>query len=43
MIVFAEVKLEAHGHEALPNFQNAVEKLPEVLECYTVLGRWISC
>ena len=38
VIVFAEVKLEAHGHEALPNFQNAVEKLPEVLECYTVLG-----
>lgn len=38
VIVFAEVKLEAHGHEALPNFQKAVEKLPEVLECYTVLG-----
>ena len=38
VIVFAEIKLEAHGHEALPNFQNAVEKLPEVLECYTVLG-----
>ena len=37
-IVYAEVKLEAHGHEALPNFQKAVEKLPEVLECYTVLG-----
>lgn len=37
-IVFAEVKLEAHGHEALPNFQKAVEKLPEVIECYTVLG-----
>ena len=38
VIVFAEIKLEAHGHEALPNFQKAVEKLPEVLECYTVLG-----
>ena len=38
VIVFAEVKLEAHGHDALPNFQKAVEKLPEVLECYTVLG-----
>ena len=38
VIVFAEIKLEAHGREALPNFQKAVEKLPEVLECYTVLG-----
>lgn len=38
VIVFAEVKLGAHGHEVLPNFQKAVEKLPEVLECYTVLG-----
>ena len=38
VIVFAEVKLEAHGRDALPNFQQAVEKLPEVLECYTVLG-----
>ena len=38
VIVFAEVKLESHGREALPNFQSAVEKLPEVLECYTVLG-----
>lgn len=38
VIVFAEVRLEGHGHEALPNFQKAVEKRPEVLECYTVLG-----
>ena len=38
VIVFAEVRLEAHGRDALPNFQKAVEKLPEVLECYTVLG-----
>ncbi len=38
VIVFAEIRLEAHGREALPNFQQAVEKLPEVLECYTVMG-----
>ena len=38
VIVFAEVKLEAHGHQALPKFQDAVKKFPEVLECFTVLG-----
>ncbi|MCY4210617.1 MAG: Lrp/AsnC family transcriptional regulator [Gammaproteobacteria bacterium] len=38
VIVFAEIKLEVHGQEALPNFQQAVAKLPEVLECYTVMG-----
>lgn len=38
VIVFAEVKLEAHGKQALPNFQKAVKRLPEVLECYTVMG-----
>ena len=36
--VFAEVKLEVHGRQALPNFQKAVKKFPEVLECYTILG-----
>ena len=36
--VFAEVRLMAHGHQALPNFQRTMEKFPEVLECYTILG-----
>jgi Lrp/AsnC family transcriptional regulator len=38
VMVFAEVRLAAHGRQALPNFQQAVKKLPEVLECYTLLG-----
>jgi Lrp/AsnC family transcriptional regulator len=38
IVVFASVKLTAHGHEALPQFEEAVEKYPEVMECYTVSG-----
>jgi Lrp/AsnC family transcriptional regulator, cysteine-sensing transcriptional activator len=38
VIVFAEVKLEAHGRQVLPEFQKSITKFPEVLECYTILG-----
>ena len=38
VVVFASVKLSAHGRQALPRFESAVREFPEVLECYTVSG-----
>ena len=38
VVVFASVKLSAHGRGALPEFEEAVKRHPEVLECYTVSG-----
>jgi Lrp/AsnC family transcriptional regulator len=38
LMVFAHVKLENHGREALARFEHAVRDRPEVLECYTLLG-----
>src|SRR3974390_3196477 len=38
MMVFAHVKLQAHGQRTLPLFEEAVRRFPEVVECHTVLG-----
>lgn len=38
IVVFASVRLTAHGRQALPEFEAAVERYPEVMECYTVSG-----
>jgi Lrp/AsnC family transcriptional regulator len=38
MMVFAHVKLQAHGQRTLPQFEEAVRRLPEVVECHTLLG-----
>ena len=38
MMVFAHVKLQAHGQRTLPLFEEAVRRFPEVVECYTLLG-----
>ena len=38
VVVFASVKLSAHGRSALPEFEDAVKRHPEVVECYTVSG-----
>lgn len=38
MMVFAHVKLQSHGQRTLPQFEEAISRLPEVVECYTVLG-----
>ncbi len=38
MMVFAHVKLQAHGQRTLPLFEDAVRRFPEVVECYTLLG-----
>ena len=36
--VFASVKLSAHGRQSLPEFESAIECLPEVIECYVMTG-----
>lgn len=38
MMVFAHVKLQAHGQRTLPLFEEAIRRFPEVVECHTVLG-----
>jgi Lrp/AsnC family transcriptional regulator len=38
IVVFASVRLTAHGRQALPEFEAAVKRYPEVMECYTVSG-----
>ena len=36
--VFAQVKLNAHGRANLDEFTSAIQCLPEVLECYVLMG-----
>jgi Lrp/AsnC family transcriptional regulator len=38
VMLFAHVKLAAHSREALPEFSKAIQRFPEVLECYVLLG-----
>jgi Lrp/AsnC family transcriptional regulator len=38
MMVYAHVKLQAHGQRTLPQFEEAVRRFPEVVECHTLLG-----
>ncbi len=38
IVVFASVRLTAHGRQALPEFEAAVARFPDVMECYTVSG-----
>jgi Lrp/AsnC family transcriptional regulator len=38
VVAFASVKLSAHGRQSLPDFEDAISKFPEVVECYTVTG-----
>jgi Lrp/AsnC family transcriptional regulator, cysteine-sensing transcriptional activator len=38
MMVFAHVKLQAHGQRTLPQFEEAIRRFPEVVDCYTLLG-----
>ncbi len=38
MMVFAHVKLGGHGQRTLPQFEEAVSRFPEVVECHTLLG-----
>ncbi len=36
--VFAQVKLNAHGRANLDEFSAAIRDIPEVLECYVLMG-----
>jgi Lrp/AsnC family transcriptional regulator len=37
-IFFAHVKLTAHGRANLTEFADAIRRMPEVMECYAILG-----
>jgi Lrp/AsnC family transcriptional regulator len=37
-LVFANVKLSAHGRNNLKEFTDAVARLPEVIECHSTMG-----
>jgi Lrp/AsnC family transcriptional regulator len=36
--IFAQVKLSAHGRTHLADFAKAIEDIPEVLDCYVLMG-----
>lgn len=36
--VFAQVKLDSHGRQHFDEFAEAIRQLPEVMECYVLLG-----
>ncbi len=38
VLVFALVKLNAHGRRSLPEFAEAIRERPEVQECFTIMG-----
>lgn len=38
VLVFALVKLNAHGRRSLPEFSDAIQRYPEVQECFTLMG-----
>jgi Lrp/AsnC family transcriptional regulator len=37
-MIFAQVKLSAHGHKNLDEFADQIGRMPEVIECFAVLG-----
>ena len=39
-IVFANVRLSAHGKENLSEFSEAMGRFPEVMECYMTMGTY---
>ena len=38
LVIFAQVRLSAHGRSNLTEFIDAIGRLPEVVECYTTMG-----
>lgn len=38
LLIFAHVKLEAHGGHSLDAFRDAIADIPEVMECYVLMG-----
>lgn len=39
VLVFAQVKLEAHGGNKVSAFRDAIARIPEVQECYVLMGQ----
>ncbi|MEM7081171.1 MAG: Lrp/AsnC family transcriptional regulator [Pseudomonadota bacterium] len=39
VVVFAHIKLSAHGRKLLPQFENAIREFPEVMDCFTTTGQ----
>ena len=39
VLVFAQVKLEAHGGNKVAEFRDAIRKIPEVQECFVLMGQ----
>lgn len=39
MVIYTEVKLSANGRQAVNEFQQHIQALPEVTECYLMMGR----
>jgi Lrp/AsnC family transcriptional regulator len=37
-MVFASVRLSAHGRANLTEFSDSIRRLPEVVECYAIMG-----
>jgi Lrp/AsnC family transcriptional regulator len=40
LVVFANVKLSAHGRSNLEEFAAAIRRFPEVVECHAVMGSY---
>lgn len=38
MVIFANVRLSAHGRMNVTEFSAAISQFPEVMECYTLMG-----
>ena len=38
--IFAQVKLNAHGRANLDDFSQAIQDMPEVLECFVLMGNF---
>jgi Lrp/AsnC family transcriptional regulator len=38
VVVFVEIKLATTGRDALASFERSIQKYPEVLDCYTIMG-----
>lgn len=36
--LFAQVKMTAHGRKVLPNFIDTIKDIPQIVECYTLMG-----
>ncbi|SNR44072.1 transcriptional regulator, AsnC family [Lutibacter agarilyticus] len=40
LVVFCQVTLQVHSKKLITQFENAVEKMPEVIECFHIAGNF---